>query len=464
MDWSKILKFAKSKGYTGKDDAAGDVATFLASKSIILADESGADLDLVTIQKAHADATAPKRVTLVDASEDRTAELEVENAKLKARARGAASVHGATAGEDETTRTFAIGNSARKAYAAKIANAGVGKAQHQAKFADVDTAEACAAGMRLAMCGAKAYPQRENDLAIVQKGQVAFDNTLGGYLVPEEFVNQLLYSTEPYGVARKIANVRRMTENLQRLPRKTGIPTMGWVGEVQSTTTQNATFDQVEMAARELQLLMSASNTLLSDAAINVADEIATTVRESYDIAIDSAYFIGDSTATYGGFSGLKNALPASAYITASGAWTAYTTGDFHKALGSLENVNSSRIAMSMSRQAYFQICQRLDKQTSQFKDLIGGTGADAAFLGYPVYFSQVLPTATASSAKSIYIGDFVGGSMIGERQDLTVASSEHSLFSTNSMQWRANARASVNIHGDGRGSTYGPIVCLVNT
>lgn len=463
MDWAKILKFAKAKGYTGKDDAAAEVATYLASKSIILASDTGEDLDLVAIQKAHAEATAPKRVTLIDAEETRTADLEAENAKLKARAKGAASVHGATV-DDEVPQTFAIGNTARKAYASKIKNAGVGKGERQAKFDDVDTAEACAAYIRLAMCGAKGYGQRANDLSIVQKAQVAFDNTLGGYLVPEEFVAQLLYSTEPYGVARKVANVRRMTENLQRLPRKTGIPTMGWVGEAQSTTVQNATFDQVEMAARELQLLMSASNTLLSDSAINVSDEIATTVREAYDIAIDSAYFIGDGTSTYGGFTGMKNALPASAYITATGAWTAYVTSDFHKALGALENVNSSRIGMIMSRQAYFQICQRLDKAASQFKDLVTGTGADGSFLGYPVYFSQVLPTATASSAKSIYIGDFVGGSMIGERQDLTVASSEHSLFSTNSMQWRANARASVNIHGDGRGSTYGPIVCLVNT
>ena len=464
MDWAKILKFAKAKGYTGADDAAGEVSTFLASKNLILAADDGTDLDLTAIQKAHAEANKPRRVTLVDAEETRTAELEDENAKLKARAKGAASVHGATVGGNDEPQRFSIGNTARKAYESKIKNAGVGKGQNQAKFSDVDTAEMCAASIRLAMCGTKGYAQKANDLDILKKGQVAFDNTLGGYLVPEEFVAQLIYATEPYGVARKVANVRRMTENLQRLPRKTGIPTMGWVGEAQSTTAQNATFDQVEMAARELQLLMSASNTLLSDSAINISDEIATTVREAYDIAIDSAYFIGDGTATYGGFTGLKTALPASAYITATGAWSAYVTADFHKALGSLENINSSRIAMVMSRQAYFQICQRLDKATSQFKDLIMGTGADAAFLGYPVYFSQVLPTATASSAKSIYIGDFVGGSMIGERQDLTGASSEHSLFSTNSMQWRANARASVNIHGDGRGSTYGPIVCLVNT
>jgi HK97 family phage major capsid protein len=465
MDWSKILKFAKSKGYTGKDDAAGEVAAFLASKSIVLADEAGADLDLVAIQKAHAEATAPKRVTLIDAGDDRAAELEVENAKLKARAKGAAAVHGAAnSDEEDKPQRFSIANSARKAYAAKIKNMGVGKGDKQAKFADADTAEVCAAGIRLAMCGTKAYPQRANDLEIMQKAQVEFDNTLGGYLVPEEFVAQLLYLTEPYGVARRVANVRRMTENLQRLPRKTGIPTMAWVSEAQSTTVQNANFDQVEMAARELQLIMSASNPLLSDAAINVADEIATTVREAYDIALDSAYFLGDGTSTYGGFTGLKNALPSSAYITASGAWTSYTTADFHKALGSLENVNSGRIGMVMSRQAYFQICQRLDKAASQFKDLITGTGADGSFLGYPVFFSQVLPTATASSAKTVYIGDFVGGSMIGERQDLTIASSEHTLFTTNSTAWRANARASVNIHGDGRGSTYGPIVCLVNT
>jgi HK97 family phage major capsid protein len=334
-------------------------------------------------------------------------------------------------------------------------------------FVDADQAEIFGATARLSIMGGKNYGQKSNDIEIAKKGQVEFDNALGGYLVPEEFVAQLIYATEPYGTARKVANVVRMARDLTRVPRKTGIATMSWAGEGQSTTVSNNGYDNVELAARKLQLLMQASNELLDDAAVSVADDLAASMREAYDKAIDESYFNGDGTSTYGGYIGLKNALPSAAYIDASGnAWSAITSGDFTKALGSLENVDSSRIAMVCSRQFFFQVMMRLEKATSQFKELAGPAlaGADASFLGYPVYFSQVMPTASAISTKSVYIGDFVGGSIVGERRDLTIASSEHYAFNTDTWTWRATARAAIAIHGDGRGSTFGNIVALETT
>jgi HK97 family phage major capsid protein len=107
------------------------------------------------------------------------------------------------------------------------------------------------------------------------------------------------------------------------------------------------------------------------------------------------------------------------------------------------------------------QVMQRLDKASSQFKDISSGNLGGGTFMGYDVQFVQVMPTVAAASATHFpcYFGDFVGGSMIGDRQDLTIATSEHALFSTNSVAVRGVARFNVNIHGDGRGSTYGPIV-----
>jgi HK97 family phage major capsid protein len=106
----------------------------------------------------------------------------------------------------------------------------------------------------------------------------------------------------------------------------------------------------------------------------------------------------------------------------------------------------------------------RLDKATSQFKDIASGNLGGGTFMGYPVQFAQVMPIASASASRVCYFGDFMGGSMIGDRQDLTIATSDQFLFSTNSVAVRGIARFNVNIHGDGRGSTVGPIAALVTT
>jgi len=348
-------------------------------------------------------------------------------------------------------------SAAKKAYERKIATG-------QAAYADADTAEAATAGIRLAIAGQKVYRQRAADLDILKKANVEYQNTLGGYLVPSDFVAQLLYMTEPYGVARRIANVTRMSRDVQTFPRKTGNQAMTWISENATQTPGQQTYDQVNLTAGKLWSSIQVSNELLEDSAISVADDYANGVREQYDKGIDEAYFIGDGTSTYGGMTGLTSALPASAYTTGA-AWASITSANIINAMGLVENVDSNRLRFLCSRQFYFQVLLRLDTATSQFRNLLGpGTGGgDAQWLGYPVHFSQVMArtSVATSAARNLYFGDFMGASMIGERRDLTIASSEHVKFLDDASVFRATARASVNIHGDGRGSTYGPIVCV---
>ena len=455
MDWTKVLAFAKKEGYTGSDTDAASVKEHLASKSITLAGEDGNDLDLVALAAKHVEPAPVAQVE--DTKSIETLTKENEALREQARTVAAAAINAGAVPSAIIKEKRMNSDISKKMYDAKVKSG-------KAAFIDADQAEIFGATARLALMGGKSYEAKAADLEIAKKGQVEFDNALGGFLVPEEFVAQLIYLTEPYGVARKVANVVPMARDIGRFPRKTSIASMSWAGEGQSTTVSNNGYDNVELAARKLQLLMQASNELLADSAINIADDLAQSIREAYDNAIDNAYFLGDGTSTYGGYVGLANALPSSAYQNATGAWSAFTVADFTLALGLLQNVNTARIGMICSRQFYFQVMLRLEKATSQFKELAGPAlaGADASFLGYPVYFSQVLPTATGSAGtKSVYIGDFVGGTMLGERRDLTIASSEHYAFNTDTWTWRATARASVAIHGDGKASTYGPIVCL---
>lgn len=453
MDRAQFLAAIRDQGYTGPADVAA-IEKWLTDNgndpaAVQVGEGDTAEVKSVKDIWANAPkiAVAPKPETMKSAAE-----------APKPKAKGYAEVG---RGQDApVSKAFAIGSATKSAYKAKIA-AG------RAVFSDTDEAEAFGAWARLHTVGNRDYPQKAADTEIVTKTHLSTTNTVGGALVPDAFQSTLLYLTEQYGVAPRLANNVRMASGVDKYPRKTAITSFSHIGEGQSLAASTNAYDNVPLVAKEAGLLLSASNTLLEDSAVSVSDDFARTIAEAFAIRIDDDYFLGNGTSTYGGHVGLTSALPSGAYINGAGNnWGALTLNDLIGLIGRVQNVNSSRLAFVCSRQFYFQVMLRLDTAANQFRNLTGAalSGGDASFLGYPVYFSQTLPTASASGHRACYFGDFAAASMIGTRRDLTVAGSEHAGFATNTYQWRATARFAVNVHGDGRGSTFGPIVALVTT
>jgi HK97 family phage major capsid protein len=415
--------------------------------------------------KAHVAKLAAQGIDLQDDAGNSIDVDQVWNAKSVLRIagdadaiRGTASPHAAIADEAADAgvpQRFSIGNPSRKAYQAKI-RAG------KAAFNDADQAEAFGAWARLSTLGNTEYGQKKADLEITRKAQVIFNNQLGGALVPVEFIPNLVYLTEQYGMARKLANVVTMARDVTTVPRKTAIASMSPVAETGTLSPTDNSYGNVTLTAKKYGVLYQVSRELLADSAVNIADDLARSIAEAQAIAEDQAYFLGNGTATYANQIGLTSALPSSAYLTGV-SWGTMAVSDFTTAMGRVENVNPARLAFVCSRQFFAQVMLKVDKTANQFKELtMGGLGGDATFLGYPVFFSQVMPTATGSNVRSCYFGDFVGATMLGDRRQLEIQTSDQFYFSTDALAVRGTSRFNTVIHGDGRGSTYGPIVCLL--
>lgn len=331
----------------------------------------------------------------------------------------------------------------------------------------------------------KSYAQDAADREILQglglatKTTTTFVNTNAGYLVNPLFSNEVLYNTEPYGLAVQIANVQNCSGTDDwSVKRKTGIMSMTHLLEGGTLASGNATYDRVHLIPKTAGVVNDFTQQVLDDAAVNVADEWARSVREARDVRIDNDYFLGDGTATYGGHVGLANALPSGAYLSAAGNnWAAITRKNISDMVGTVENVNLSRCHYVCSRQFYAQVMVPLQgalggvtsaegvrgglAKPSQSGDFLLGT-----FNGWPVYESQVMPRASGSAVKSLYFGDFIGGSMVGLSKDLEVDVSKEAGFLQYKTYMRAVTRFAINICGDGRtpASTYGNIVCLATT
>lgn len=377
--------------------------------------------------------------------------------------KGSKAPHAAIADDEPVTggtpQRFSVGNANRKAYAAKIKSG-------RAAFHDVDQAEAFGAWARLSILGKSSdYSAKKADLDIVGKAQVEFNNQLGGALVPIEFMPNLVWLTEQYGVARKIANVVPMARDVMSVPRKTGLAAMTPIAEAVNISATDNTYGNVTLTAKKYGVLTQVSRELLADAAVNIADDIARGIAEAQAIAEDEAYFLGNGTPTYANQIGLAQALP-SGNVGSGLAWGSMTTGNFTTVMATLQYVNESRLAFVCSRQFYYQVMLRLEKALNQYKTLAEGLpGANAMFLGYPVYFSQVLPIVSGAT-RPCYFGDFMGGSMIGDRRQLEITTSDQFYFNSDSLAVRGTARFCVNIHLDGRNTPasgpLGPIGALL--
>ena len=449
MNRKSLLNLLKLNGFTEANPTLETTKAFVAKLAAEGVEINGADGNPINLDTVWA---AKSVLTLTG-----TEALDAVTKSVVADAKGRSSPHAASddanAGGDNAPQKFSIGNAHRKAYERKVA-AGT------AVFNDYDEAMTFKAWTRLTVAGHYDYPAKAADIQLCKKGQVEFNQQLGGALVPTVFVPQLIYLTEQYGAAKQLANVVPMSSESCVYPRKTGITSMTPSGESATTSVTDNSYGNVTLTAKKYAVLMSMSNELFNDSAINVPDDIARTIAEAEAIAIDNAYFLGNGTSTYAGQVGLAGALPPAAYITAA-TWASITKDHFALLMGAVENVNAARLKFACTRQFFVQVMMRLDKASSQFREISTGNLGGGTFMGYPVQFAQVMPTVAAASATHFpcYFGDFEGGSMIGDRQMLSVATSEHALFSSDSIAVRGTSRFNVNIHGDGRGSTYGPIV-----
>ena len=436
-----LIDSLKANGLTGEvtlESAKSHIAR-LDAEGVTFADENGKPVDVDAVWSSRSAITVPADMS----------------------AKGTKAPHAAIA--DEATESvgpqrFSIGNANRKAYARKVA-------EGKAAFNDADQAEAFGAWARATLAGSGEYGQKKADLDIVRKAQVEFNNQLGGALVPIEFMPNLVWLTEQYGVARKLANVVPMSRDVMTVPRKTGIAAMTPAAEDSAISATDNTFGNVTLTSKKYAVLTRVSRELLADSAINVADEVARSIAEAQAIAEDQAYFLGDGTPTYANQIGLAQALP-SGNVGSGLAWGSMTTNNFTAVMGTLQFVNESRLAFVCSRQFYYQVMLRLEKALNQYKTLAEGLpGANAMFLGYPVFFSQVLPI-TSGATRACYFGDFMGGSMIGDRRQLEIATSDQFYFNQDALAVRGTARFVVNIHLDGRNTPaagpLGPIGALL--
>lgn len=322
--------------------------------------------------------------------------------------------------------------------------------------------------------GGKAHARRWCiERGLIDRAMSEGVNEKGGYLVPEEFGNDLIVLIEKYGVFRRNAKVRPMASDTRSDPLLTSELEAEFVGESTAGTDQDLTYSRVSLVARKIIFTVPFSSELNEDSSISIGDELAGAAARACAKKEDECGFMGDATSPYGGMSGCVTNLKAVSgtigsiqglQVGSGNAYSELALVDFEGVVGRLPEYADENAKWFVSKRFYWNVMVKLL--------LASGSGVTATeiedarrkvFLGYPVEFAQVMPSTEANSQVCALLADLSMGALFGDRRSMRIAISDQVRFREDDLVFKATERFDVNSSfGVGDTTNAGPIVGLI--
>lgn len=291
------------------------------------------------------------------------------------------------------------------------------------------------------------------------------DGSKGGFLVPEPMEASIIRLVEDRGVYRRFARPYPMTTAVDHHPRRESGVTVYFVGENEEVTASDPTVGDVELVAKTMAALVKISKRLNMTSIISIADWLTTEMAYGLADKEDEAGFNGDGTSTYGGISGWKTALAAGSIQDAASGNVSFATfdlADFRNTIGKIKHVTGADNAWYINKTGYELSMQRLKDAGGGNNNMNLAEGSDAMFLGYPVRFTQVLPSTDAVSTIQAYFGDLRMSATLGTLQGISVESnSGGEYFKKLQVAVLGYQDVAINNHETGSASAAGTFVGL---
>ncbi len=327
-------------------------------------------------------------------------------------------------------------------------------------------------------CGVSAARQWCMERGLLSRAMSEGVNEKGGYLVPEEFGNDLIVLLEQHGVFRRNAKVRTMNSDMRSDPLLTAGLTSEFVGESEEGNDQDLTYSRVSLVARKQMILVPFSSELSEDSSLAIGDELAGAAARSFAEKEDLCGFVGDASSTYGGMTGVVTNLKsvsgtiasiAGLQVSAGNAYNELVLTDFEGVAARLPEYADQNAKWFVSKSFYWNVMVPLllTGGTVAMSTNTTATSIEAkrsqTFLGYPVEFVQVMPKVAANSQVCALLGDLSLGALFGDRRSTRISISDQALYRQDDLLFKATERFDVNsAFGVGNTTDAGPIVGLI--
>lgn len=271
--------------------------------------------------------------------------------------------------------------------------------------------------------------------------------TQGGYSVPAEFLPRLMQVASENSVVRPRATIIPMSSRSAHVPvlDQTSTPSAGetaffgglsarWTEEAQSITETEPTFKQIEMVAHELSGYSKVSNALLADNAVGLEALLVNLFGRAIGWFEDYAFLRGNGV---GKPIGVLNAN-ALISVTRSGA-SAFALADAAGMLARLlPGWDPSNTVWAINPTVLAKLFQMTDTEGHVVFINNAREKPVMVLFGIPVAVTEKLPALnTVGDVMLLDLRHY----LIGDRQQVEIAFSEHVAFLNNQGVWRFVSR-----------------------
>lgn len=242
----------------------------------------------------------------------------------------------------------------------------------------------------------KVHPSVQNALQIGEDSE-------GGFLVPDEYENQLVQALQEANVLRNLCNVINTSHGDRKIPVVASHGSAAWMDEEGAFNESDDAFTQVTLSAYKLGTILKVSDELLNDSYFDLEAYIAAEFARRIGAAEEEGFITGNGISKP---TGLLNATGgASLGVTAASA-TAITMDEVLDLYHSLKSAYRKNATFLVNDATVKAIRKLKDGQGQYLWQPSVQAGTPDTILNRPVISTQFMPTAEAG-AKTILFGDF---------------------------------------------------------
>lgn len=295
--------------------------------------------------------------------------------------------------------------------------------------------------------------------AHLEKALTGVDSGLGQAVIPTEYMSEIYHVLSEYG-AYNTLRVRPLGARATQMPLMTGRPTFYWIGagtggsaETTAGTEGNFSGGSVSGAVQTGMVLVYASREELQDATTDMSAEILRGIAESIAYGLDFSAFAsnGGADQTDAGYYGIFETATVHTGCIATAAAGNVTVGTTdlddwvrcQTTVSAAVNKRASKWWMNPTILAMVALIRDSNGRPIFQTALEAPSTTIGSILGKPIVPVDAAPSTNAASAKIAVYGD-ADSYVVGIRQDIELAQSEHIKFAENMIGFRGTIRASL--------------------
>lgn len=263
----------------------------------------------------------------------------------------------------------------------------------------------------------------------------------GGYLVPEEFTNELLAFARLQSLALRHCRVWPMSEMICTIPIESTGVSVAWTAEGIAATESEPTVSEVTLTAKKLDAFGAVTNELLADSAIDIVSWLTQLFAEAIGQELDNQVFNGSGTPC----SGVLTAACGYSVVMSETNFSSIS-GTYLSQMISRLSANKRSGARFFAEKTVLHYIRTLKDTNNQFLFAQIGGQVPGTIWGFPYDETEKITGTTAANTAFLSFGDLRYFCLGRRLQTTTLDLDPYTYFKESKTQFRIVNRWGMSI------------------